>query len=463
MTFEKRNSQPFNPPPSYSASSLDNSLVEQPDCPVYIPPGPAEAEKKKARWLKHVLLAAVVCLVLLGGGGSLWWLLRSRGVIPRFFITTTTGESASSLFEKSYFAVLSEETKEILEAAVRDRNFGSSVIELRRSNSTASEYLQTLMATLKSDVKSSPRHTETEAKILGDTSFIFPRVQAFDDGKWTNPYIHPTPQPIMMAYVSSALRDVDSPDGKETISNGQHSHAGLLALYERRLLPVLKVISDYAREQRERILVTMSALGCGVNARLFYGSNMAQAHRDFYAVMKELVERFGASHFPEIDIWLDTYSTPIDAKEGVYDAGPCKLFPVHLQHGNIGHLSMPSEFAAFINTDGNFVPKWSEPRHYGSICTIVPKSAYAWIGNVWLFSNRESDEGVKTAATNVMSVLTGIQGRYNWQNSQKPGYYPAEPPGSTWSSQLQGRQIDLHDRMYYMDREEKTFVPLSSS
>ena len=60
-------------------------------------------------------------------------------------------------------------------------------------------------------------------------------------------------------------------------------------------------------------------------------------------------------------------------------------------------------------------------------CTLYSLVAWdhvSWPGNDFFVDSRATDDGVKAAATNSMSVLTGVEGRYD---SERGKYQPPKP------------------------------------
>ena len=70
-----------------------------------------------------------------------------------------------------------------------------------------------------------------------------------------------------------------------------------------------------------------------------------------------------------------------------------------------------------------------------TLYSIVAWDHVSWPGNDFYAGSRATDDGVKAAATSSMSVLTGVEGRYD---STRGKYLPPQPY-STWGAVVDER------------------------
>jgi hypothetical protein len=115
----------------------------------------------------------------------------------------------------------------------------------------------------------------TELGLLGDISVAM-RVTIFDDGRHSNPEIHPEPLEGGLVFVPGALLRSGGPgkpaDWNEVVNNrGQLNAAAYDALYARRLLPGFRWIEEQATALGQPAVVTLPGLGCGQFAGPFRG------------------------------------------------------------------------------------------------------------------------------------------------------------------------------------------------
>ena len=71
--------------------------------------------------------------------------------------------------------------------------------------------------------------------------------------------------------------------------------------------------------------------------------------------------------------------------------------------------------------------------------SLVAWDPVSWPGNDFWGGARATDDGVKAAATDVMRVLTGIEGRYD---PHLQGYQPP-PPYRTWEQLVRNQGLRL--------------------
>jgi hypothetical protein len=255
----------------------------------------------------------------------------------------------------------------------------------------------------------------TELGLLGDVSIAVP-VTIFDDGNHGAPTPHVPPFSGMLIFTPGALLRNDQgntpADWREaTATDGHLSTEGYHGLYRRRLLPVFRYINHHAARPRSAFL-TVPGLGCGQFAGPFRG----QLGRCLQAVLQRFLIEYGSS-FPNLAaIYFDPYSECENSR--------CQI------HG-ISYLVRP------LMAPGNQrKPQLCRPVAYSErsddfsdcvLYSIVAWDHVSWPGNDFFIGSRSTDDGVKSAATNCMSVLTGISGEYDSVHGkfQPPRPYPS--------------------------------------
>jgi hypothetical protein len=266
----------------------------------------------------------------------------------------------------------------------------------------------------------------TELSLLGDLGVAVP-VQLFDDGRHHHPAVHPEPLSGTLLFIPGALlsngRGCVPADWQAVTQAGQLDPVGYRALYERRLLPLLRYADLDAAERGQTALITIPGLGCGKFAGPFAGS-LGEQLKDALIV---LLERHAAL-LPHIRLlYYDPYS---EGRNERHDVGPLSLRVRPLLQGNVERpqLCAPTQYAEAGD-------ELSDARLY----SIVAWDQVSWPGNDYWGGARMTDDGVKAAASELMRAITGIEGRYDAeQNAYRP---PAPYP--TWEALVQDQDTRL--------------------
>lgn len=250
----------------------------------------------------------------------------------------------------------------------------------------------------------------TELGLLGDVSIAVP-VTVFDDGNHRSPTPHVPPFSGMLIFTPGALLRNGSGNtpadwNEATAADGRLCTEGYYNLYRRRLLPVFRYLNHRAAKPRSAF-VTVPGLGCGQ----FAGPFQSQLGAQLQAALQRLLNEHGTS-FPNLKaVYFDPYSECENARveiEGIsFMVRPLRL------PGNEGKSQLCHPVA------------YAEPGDDFSGCALYSVVAWdhvSWPGNDFFGGSRATDDGVKAAATNSMSVLTGIEGQY------VPGHGKYQPP-----------------------------------
>ena len=250
----------------------------------------------------------------------------------------------------------------------------------------------------------------TELRLLGDVSVGMP-VTIFDNGNHRAPIPHRNPLQGTLVFTPGALlyngRGQTPADWDEaTDSGGQFCPEGYYQIYRRRLLPAFHYVNHRAAQPRSAFL-TIPGLGCGQFAGPFHG----QLGERFRAVLTRFLSEYGAL-FPNLKaVYYDPYGECENAR--------------HEIHG-ITFMVRPLR-AAGNEAKSQLCPPtaYAEKGDDFSGCdlySIVAWDHVSWPGNDFFLGSRATDDGVKAAATNSMTVLTGMEGIYD------PTYGMYQPP-----------------------------------
>lgn len=252
--------------------------------------------------------------------------------------------------------------------------------------------------------------TPFELGILGDLGVAIP-VTVFDDGRHgvdarrhTGHGAGPAPWPGTLLFIPGAL--LTSADGRavdaEVVAGGEIDQARYEALYERRLVPLLKYASTSAAAAGRQALVTVPGLGCGQFAGRWRGTLGARL-RDALA---SILER----HAPGLAGIRAVRFDPYDECENE-----------RREFGSLSFITRPLAVNERAGT-GLGLPQLCPPRAYEeegddfSRCDLYSVVAWdhaSWPGNDFWAMARATDDGVKAAATDAMFALTGFRGRYD--------------------------------------------------
>lgn len=267
----------------------------------------------------------------------------------------------------------------------------------------------------------------TELGILGDISIAVP-VTVFDNGNHDAPVPHEQPIPGTLVFTPGALlrngKGRPPADWAEvTQPNGLLSPEGYYGLYERRLLPVFKYVTDVAKAEGRQALITIPGLGCGQFAGPFRG----QLGAALQTVLEKLLTHHGAT-FPDLRaVYFDPFSECTNVRLEIHGIS---LMVRPLQQGNFAksQLCPPQDYAENGDDFSGCL-----------LFSIVAWDHVSWPGNDFFAGCRSTDDGVKAAATNSMAVLTGIEGRYDPDRGE---YLPPQP-FQTWEEVVKQHGLRL--------------------
>jgi hypothetical protein len=242
--------------------------------------------------------------------------------------------------------------------------------------------------------------TQDELSILGDLSIVTP-VTVYDNGKHRNPDLHEVPFAATLIFTPGALlrngNNITPVDWDEVVSNGDLNPDGYYRLYERRFLPGFIYANELAKQNGKMALITIPGMGCGQFAGIFRGQLGSK--------LKETLINFLQIHgskFSNIKvIYYDPYQ---ECENERIEIEGISFFVRPLTKGNMNkpQLCQPEDYA---ETGDDFTDY--------KLFSFVAWDHVSWPGNDFYLGARSTDDGVKAAATNLMEVMTGIQGRYD--------------------------------------------------
>jgi hypothetical protein len=241
---------------------------------------------------------------------------------------------------------------------------------------------------------------QKELSILGDVSVSVP-VTVFDNGRHTDPDIHEVPFKANLLFTPGALlrNDMgrDPADWNEVTISDTLNPEGYYQLYRRRLLPLLLHTNEVAERRGRKAFITVPGLGCGQFAGPFKGMLGTELKKVLIRLLKEFGSKFNSIHC----IYYDPYR---ECENERYLINGISLLVRPLTKGNWDkpQLCKPEQYEeegdSFLKCD-----LWS----------VVAWDHVSWPGNDFYTGSRVTDDGVKAAATDSMSAITGIKGKYD--------------------------------------------------
>jgi ADP-ribosylglycohydrolase len=271
--------------------------------------------------------------------------------------------------------------------------------------------------------------TALELGLLGDIGVSVP-VTVFDNGRHTGPEVHPVPRAGTLLFIPGALLSSGSgtPIDTELVVDGRIDQPRFEALYERRLVPLLRHASSTALAAGRQALVTVPGLGCGQFAGAFRGSLGARLRDALAAIL--------GRHAPDLGgiraVWFDPYDECANDRR---------------EFGKLSFLIRPLAVNERAGT-GFGRSQLCTPTAYEEagddysgcdLYSVVAWDHVSWPGNDYWAGARSTDDGVKAAATDAMFALTGFRGRYE---PSAASYLPPEGTAS-WESLVLEHHLHL--------------------
>ena len=194
-------------------------------------------------------------------------------------------------------------------------------------------------------------------------------------------------------------------------------------LYERRILPCLRYADELGRQAKRSVLATVPGLGCGQFAGPFAG-RLGALLRD---VLITLLAQHGHD-LPHIGVvYYDPYN---ECKNERYRIHETDFLVRPLMKGN-AHRPQLCQPQIYADPDEDYSDYL--------LCSLVAWDHVSWPGNDFYAGSRATDDGVKAAATSVMTTMTGIKGTYDSRTNK----YMPPTPFRTWGELVRQKHIPL--------------------
>lgn len=242
-------------------------------------------------------------------------------------------------------------------------------------------------------------------------------VTVFDNGNHNNPVCHSTPHKAILLFVCGTLLASsvdDCPADFDLVVEGQTlSVEGFVCLYQQRLLPALKYASEVAISQNKRAIITIPGLGCGAFAGCFSGRVGQFLRSAILTLVSDNISQLTGIEKIHFDPYRECVPSVTEFTKPNGEILTFVTSPMLKDTNGIEQLAPASAFGASDETHMMF--------------SVVAWDHVSWPGNDFYIGNRITDDGVKAAATDCMTQITGHPGVYNPMNNQ---YEPVGFP--TW-------------------------------
>ena len=268
---------------------------------------------------------------------------------------------------------------------------------------------------------------QTELSLLGDMGICVP-VQVFDNGLHNAPDVHESPFGATLLYVPGALlmncQGRTPADWKEVTNNDQIDADAYNRLYERRLLPSLLYANKMVKSKNRQALITIPGIGCGQFAGKFWG----QLEEKLKEAIITLLEKHGQQLTHIKAVYYDPYKSCTNERNEINQIS-FLVRPLAQGNEDKPQLCLPAKYADkgddFSDCD---------------LFSFVAWDHVSWPGNDFYTGSRATDDGVKAAATDSMTVMTGVEGRYDVRTNQY------NPPGEyrNWNGVVSKKQLQIN-------------------
>lgn len=264
-----------------------------------------------------------------------------------------------------------------------------------------------------------------ELKLLGSIGFYAP-CEAFDNGHHYEPTIHRRPVSCGLLFVPGVLLRNERrciPADWDVVDNVLLSKEKYFALYEQRIMPLLFHANKVAKEMEVKAVISMPGIGCGH----FAGNFRLQLGVELEGVLIRLLSKYGSKLDSIAAIHYDPFNESRNSDTKIQGV-KFSVRPLLSGNNNTSQLSSPDLLAGGIELDDEL-----------ALFSFVAWDHVSWPGNDFYIGNRSTDDGVKAAATDVMTCITGFPGTYETsENEYLPngGYF-------TWGEVVKKNSISL--------------------
>ena len=268
-----------------------------------------------------------------------------------------------------------------------------------------------------------------ELSILGDINIATP-VTVFDNGSHADPDVHKVPFEATLVFTPGALlrngKHITPSDWGVVTKDGEIDPEAYYKLYERRLLPGFIHANKTAKSHGNMAIVTLPGIGCGQFAGMFRGHLGLKLQK----ALIRLLETHGNTLSNIKCVYYDPYQ---ECEKVRLEIKGIHFLVRPLLKGNAGkpQLCRPVAYE-------------EEGDDFGQceLFSFVAWDHVSWPGNDFYTGSRLTDDGVKAAATNVMCIMTGIEGKYD------PAVKKYLPPAGyvNWQEVITKNKIQLEAR-----------------
>ncbi|OAJ34940.1 hypothetical protein [Piscirickettsia salmonis] len=267
-----------------------------------------------------------------------------------------------------------------------------------------------------------------EAGILADIAVTMD-VEAYDNGRHRRPDIHDEPLALNLTFIPGPVLGTGSgvmtPDMEECIVDGSIDQEKYYQLIERRFLPYFAEVNERAGREGRDAFMPIPGVGCGE----FAGKFKEEIHARFQHALQELLRQHG-DKFPHIKaVYYDSFDKCEPRDEQI---NGIMFHTVPLMHPR-SHNPQPQLCHPGDYVDGRYAGCNSHP--------VVAWDGYSMPCNEMFANLRQTDDGVKGAATNAMWVMSGLVGEYDRQSFK---YLPTgRNQGKIWEACFKESNIHL--------------------
>ena len=236
-----------------------------------------------------------------------------------------------------------------------------------------------------------------ELKILGSVCAAYD-VLIYDDGRHTNPKTYNSPLKIKYIFVPGALlrngyNKKNAPD-RDLVYKNKIIETKYNSYYLNKLNPVFYYVNQSVTKENKKALISIPGIGCGQFAGEFQGSIGELLKNALINIIKVKGSEYKNIH----TIHYDPYNECINED---YSINNIKLNIRPYCLGKGGPQLSKDNFKHIKEFKKNF-----------NFFSIVAWDHVSWPGNDFYNLQRVTDDGVKAAASNLMSKITGVDGYY---------------------------------------------------
>ncbi|TEB14758.1 adenosine tri phosphatase [Perkinsus sp. BL_2016] len=274
-----------------------------------------------------------------------------------------------------------------------------------------------------------------DARALGEISIVM-HVKIFDNGDWLNPKIHPNSFDGYLMFMPGALLiSRCNVDYAEVFANGSLDKNAYFKLYERRLLPLLRFANDESKAKNKNAVVTIPSIGCGKFSGGYFG-----IINEFNAMLERLLQKY-APQLPNISlVYFAHFSDKaISVKTPIYN----------MKYHRVSNKHMV-DYKQLLETPSSYSIDGQDYKNH-LLFAFVASDHLSYPGNNFFFSMpvRNTDDGVKAAATSSMTSLLGVNGHYDVHDKK---YKPVG--AEQWLYIAETQRLTSQDRMFVLNTEK---------